>query len=311
MADARFLHKKGMKGERVIALDHLPFRVWVQYQLSADDFGVMRASASVLRADNPRLEREPLKRVVGAMGIVLASGLLQTFAHQGADYWWQTDWQDFQQIRYPRETVEPMPSLELLQTATLRTLKHFKMRADRSRNDFSVIAEMIQIPASAGARETQTLTPTQAPAIRALELPEESARETDEPVSAIAPAWSNGPRPSSALAGSHRGCFYAPAACARGICVPRWLGDSWRQQYGDDTDTADRDIATIVATALAELPPRGGIGDTPKEFWQAVWKAAHGTHAPRTGASHTKGNLTLDAARRVVQARLAQSGRAS
>jgi len=134
----------------------------------------------------------------------------------------------------------------------------------------------------------------------------ESAREGP------APAWTQTPsRRTSALVGGHRGCFdLTPTACARGLCVPNWLGQQWRQQYGDDLAGAERAIRAVVAAALAALPPVGPIGDEPKKFWPAVWRAAHGSQAPHHDA-RAKGQLTLDAARRVAHARMARSGRAS
>lgn len=163
VADARLLHKKGIHGERVIALGHLEFRVWVQYVLSADDYGVMRASATVLRADNLRLEREPFKRIVAAMLALEEIGLVQIFEHQGVKFWWQTDWQDFQSVRYPRDTVNPAPSAERLGDATVRTRDLFALREKPSRERLRNGSEIDQIPARAGGRETltQTQTPTQ------------------------------------------------------------------------------------------------------------------------------------------------------
>src|SRR6188768_3484339 len=95
----RLLHKRGSNGERVVGLGHLEHRVWVQYVLSADDYGVMRASVSVLRADNRKLEQEPTRRLEKAMAAVVDSSLVQTFTHQGVVYWWQADWQDFQMVQ--------------------------------------------------------------------------------------------------------------------------------------------------------------------------------------------------------------------
>lgn len=136
-------------------------------------------------------------------------------------------------------------------------------------------------------------------------LPEESARETK----ALAPVWNTGGR-SRGLSGGHLGC-YRSAACGRGICVPGWLGEEWQQQFGGDLHAADAEISQVITAALAVLPPVGPIGDVPKDFWRAVWKAAHGSHAPQSGSSYTKGNLTLDAARRFVQQRLRDKGLAS
>lgn len=134
---------------------------------------------------------------------------------------------------------------------------------------------------------------------------EESARETT-----VAPRWNREGR-SPSLAGNHHIRCYASPACARGVCVPGWLATEWRQQYGDDTAMADVEISEVITTALAALPPSGPIGDEPKPFWRAVWKAAHGSQAPASGAIKSKGQITLDAARRFVLSRMQANGAAS
>lgn len=160
MADGRILHRRGSFGDRIVRLDHLPFRVWCQYVLSADDYGVMRASASVVRADNPRLEQEPLRAIVRAMVTIEQSGLVQTFAHQSVTYWWQTDWQDFQGIRYPRDSVNPKPAPEVIATATPKTQRLFAVRSVSTPQDFGNGSEIDPHPAGAGGRQTLPLTQT-------------------------------------------------------------------------------------------------------------------------------------------------------
>jgi uncharacterized protein YdaU (DUF1376 family) len=127
------------------------------------------------------------------------------------------------------------------------------------------------------------------------------ARDDAEPV------WTN--RPSSrhgGLIGNHRGCFNGPggpAACARGLCVPNWLGQQWTQQYGDDRQRADREIAAFITAMVDGIPP-GPIGDLGKDFWPAAWKATHGSQAPRASMSRT--GDTVDAGKRFLAKRFAQ-----
>lgn len=301
MADGRILHKKGSHGERIIALDHLDFRVWVQYVLSADDYGVMRASASVLMADNPRLEREPVRRLERAMAAIVTSGLVQTFTHQGVTFWWQDDWQDFQGIRHPRGTVNPAPSQEAIQTATKKTRELFAQRPVIDREDFGKVSEKVQTPARAGGRETLTLTLTPTP--QGSGSSEESARETtamarrDSVPPVFAPPRG---RRGVSLAGSHLGCYPTPDACGRGVCVPAWLGREWLQQFADQAE-GERVIAAVVEATVRDLPD-GPIGDEPKVFWRAVWKAVHGSKASR-GGSRT--GDSVDAARAFMAERVA------
>lgn len=124
----RFLHPRLGHSDKINLLTDLQFRVWVQYQLSSDDFGVMRRSAVTLQADNDRLASRPRKIIDECMNKVIEVGLLQDFTHQGRIYVCQRDWQSFQKIEYPRPTFEPKPPPELLRTFDALTqdlfLKH-------------------------------------------------------------------------------------------------------------------------------------------------------------------------------------------
>jgi hypothetical protein len=87
------------------------------------------------------------------------------------------------------------------------------------------------------------------------------------------PVWSHRQR-GAPLVGNHAGCFDAPAACERGLCVPLKLGLQWRQQR-----VSESAIRLFVAATLGALPP-GPIGDDPFSFWRAAWSAHHGSRAP-------------------------------
>lgn len=296
MADARLLHKKGIHGERVIELDHLEFRVWVQYVLSADDYGVMRASATVLRADNIRLEREPFKRIVACMERLESCQLVQIFEHQGVKFWWQNDWQDFQGIRYPRDTVNPAPSPEKIATATPKTRALFALREkqprERLRGVTETVTETDPLPASAGGRQTHTLT-ANTPGSGSSEG---SLRETSGPLPASVPRLGAGSKVGG-LVGDHRRCASPAAeACARGLCVPAFLVDQWLRQFDPDgelPDVASADVKRFVRETLATLPA-GPIGDDPLAFWRAAWRARYGSKAPVERAPGRRGNTPVD-----------------
>lgn len=314
MGDARLIHKRGSHGDRIVALSHLDHRVWVQYVLSADDYGVMRASASVLRADNPRLEQEPMRVIEASMRRIVESTLVATFTHQAVLFWWQMDWQDFQQIRYPRDTVMPAPSPDLLAQATPATQDLFALRAKPSRHrsrkvsgtvpetfpEYSGnIPEMSPLPARAGGRET--LTPTLTPTLPGSGSSEKSARETIEPLAdpTVALVYAHPrPRQNHSLVGNHAGCYFAPDACAAGMCVPAWLGAQWTRQYRGDDARAEREIRLFVASSLVDLAP----GQDPKKFWQAAWTRHHGATVP-AAPMDGKGNASAAAMARVIAKR--------
>jgi hypothetical protein len=105
----RLFHARLGHSEKVSRLSDSEFRVWTQYQLSADDFGVMRAEAVQLQADNDALAKKPASQVQRAFDAVIDSKLLGVFKHQGRRYVYQRDWQTFQKVEYPRMTQNPKP----------------------------------------------------------------------------------------------------------------------------------------------------------------------------------------------------------
>lgn len=305
---ARLLHKRGSNGERVIGLDHLAHRVWIQYVLSADDYGVMRASVSVLRADNRKLEQEPLKRLERAMADVLSSTLVRAFTHQGTTYWWQDDWQDFQQVQYPKDTILPAPPDEVLTLATPLTKELFsvhelpsterkevlqRLRKDRKKSSVIIpdsFQENTQNSSASRARatrETQTHTQTQTDLGSADS--EEIPISTADDGRALEPAWGHRQRNRS-LVVNHPGCdSLAVAACARGFCVPKFFPPRWRQQLdpeAQDVAGTDAHIRRVVAFGLDKLPPGGAIGGTkPEKFWGDVWEEFHAANAPKSAGT--------------------------
>lgn len=94
------------------------------YKLAADDFGVLRFSASPLQAAATFLEKRPTKTILAALGRLRDVELVKAFTHQGAEYIFQPDWQTWQKITHPRQTKQPAPPVELCDahTAWLLTL---------------------------------------------------------------------------------------------------------------------------------------------------------------------------------------------
>ena len=90
-------------------LTDLEYRVWTQYLLSADDFGVMRFSPAKLKSDNYHLENRPARLLQRCLDALVKCGLIHTFEHQGKPYAFQHDWQAWQKVEYPRSTNNPRP----------------------------------------------------------------------------------------------------------------------------------------------------------------------------------------------------------
>src|SRR5436189_4853185 len=105
MPTYRLIEKSAGTGERITQLNHLGFRVWAQYQLSADDFGVCPAEAVKLQGENLALQREPARRIQDQIETLVTVGLCGTFNDGSRRYLFQFDWQDYQKIKHPSKTA--------------------------------------------------------------------------------------------------------------------------------------------------------------------------------------------------------------
>lgn len=167
MPDDRLLHKRAGHSEKVTTLTDFEFRVWIQYQWSADDFGVMRLSAVNLQADNDALAKKPIRMVQRAFERVVAVELVFAFEHQGRRYVHQRDWQDFQKVEYPKPTVNPLPPPDQIAACTDRTQGLFLAHpgGKRSRNGSGSfgnnspnLSQPVSDLAGAGSREEAMAT---------------------------------------------------------------------------------------------------------------------------------------------------------
>jgi hypothetical protein len=129
MPDDRLSHPRIGRSHKVSQLDHLEYRVWDQYRLSADDYGVMPESASLIRGANLALEREPEKRIQQALSRLVELELVHRFEHQGVRYVYSRNWQKHQKVRYPRETHYPRPPDDDVCKCEGRTAEMFLKRS--------------------------------------------------------------------------------------------------------------------------------------------------------------------------------------
>lgn len=132
MPDDRFLHRRQGYSAKLALLDHLAYRVWTQYVLCADDFGVMLESAAVIRGANIRLAQESEQDISAALDMIRSVGLTEDFDHQGQRFVCSLEWQDFQKIRLPRKTYLPLPPAEVLLKCSRKTIALFKKHSPGS-----------------------------------------------------------------------------------------------------------------------------------------------------------------------------------
>ena len=105
----RLFHPRLGHSVKVSSLSDLEYRVWTTYVLAADDFGVLRASPVAIQAASTALEQRPSRTMTKCLDRLITVGLVRTFTHQGERYLYQYDWQDFQKVRFPAWTMQPLP----------------------------------------------------------------------------------------------------------------------------------------------------------------------------------------------------------
>lgn len=163
MPDDRLLHRSATHSAKVSGLTDLEYRVWTTYILCADDFGVMRFTSAALRSSNDALEHKPTRILERSFQVLVDKGLIRLFEHQGKFFAYQTNWQDYQSVRYPRQSVHPIPPSDLIAGCTkaqqhlfsLKTRKDSAESPEKSGEVSRKSAESPQ-PARAGGREWLT-----------------------------------------------------------------------------------------------------------------------------------------------------------
>lgn len=123
MPDDRIISSRHGHGDRTSLLTDLEFRVWEQYQHSADDFGVMRMTFLQIQSDNLALAKRPKQVIQRALEELVTVKLVKPFLHQRQVFVCQLDWQDFQKKTYTKRTQLPLPPADILVLMTKATQK--------------------------------------------------------------------------------------------------------------------------------------------------------------------------------------------
>jgi hypothetical protein len=146
MPDHRLTPKREGFSDKITALDDLAYRIWQQYKLSADDYGVMPDLAASIMGGNRRLAKVQPRVIESKLQGFVECGLLHRFVHQGQGYLYSRVWQKHQKIRYPSETFHPAPPPEELAQCEKKTRELFAQRSANSSETESEDSKTISGP---------------------------------------------------------------------------------------------------------------------------------------------------------------------
>lgn len=255
MADYRLIHRNAASGDRSSSLSHLGFRVWVQYQLSADDYGICRAEASKLIGDNPALGKSaaPIQREIENLIAIRLAGV---FVDGRSRYLYQKDWQEWQRIDWPTQTSMPCIPLELFAELSPKTQKLF---AEKHPKRFQVLGP------HAGARNASATADANADA----DL-EGGLGETAGP-----PLTPRG-RPGLVVSPGAWGIKHA--GHTEGLCGWKCMFADQRAEFANGAGWVE-DAVTFWAKEVRAEYERTGRTPTgkPYDFWNARWEERHGS----------------------------------
>lgn len=155
MPQDRLRSPRAGHGRKTTSLSDFEYRVWDQYQLSADDFGVMPLSPLRIKADNDAIAERPDREVEAAIQRLVDVGLTMVFDHQGKQFICDPTWQDFQKIEYPRVTILPVPPAEILGKCTIKTRQFFRKHPGGTRKGSPKRVPKVPQTGSEGAPSTR------------------------------------------------------------------------------------------------------------------------------------------------------------
>lgn len=281
MANYRLIFRNASTGDRTSSLSHLGFRVWTQYQLSADDFGVCPALAAKFQGDNDALLAEPEKRIQAEIENLIAVNLCGVFTDGRRRYLYQHDWQDWQRLKHATSTALPPIPAELLEKCSPKTRRLFEEFHPKLQAELPPHARACVAPATAdapadalegGVGETGNHQP----------LPRR--------VSVVDRAGALGLVSPGAWQRQHA-THALRDLCCDWVCLPQAVHDEWVRRLtaaGTTPEQAAIDIRAWVADVKARWHASGQVpGDTIFDFWRNEWQRTWGSNrrppAPGSG----------------------------
>lgn len=272
------LHPRAGHSDKVSGVSDFEYRVWTQYMLSADDFGLMPCEAICLQADNRALAKKAVKVVQKALERLIAVELLKPYQDaQGRRYVCDPVWQKYQHIEYPKQSINPPPSADVLATLHHLTQELFRQCFGKKSARFRL--KDVESSPNVSREVDDGLT------LRAggrAETANANGKRLTAP--AIGPAF----RTDGAAAGMNPKDHLKHAACddTYSRCVPTAvhskLCDLLAPKHGGDRQAAGQVLKAWYPLVWATLAPNFVMGEAFK-FWQAQFDGAHATPQPVAG----------------------------
>lgn len=307
MAGQRLTHPAQSLSRKVTALSDFEYRVWEQTKLSADDFGVLPYSPLPLRADNLRLRNKATERqVADALTRLVTDRLLLPFDHQGETYLCAPAWQTWQMVAFPRKTVRPRPTPEVLAECDDATRYLFtihpggrklpKPKTGKLPEEFGRTSE--ELPKDFRPHEAHTPANADANAnASVVDVSEGGLGETahhpplPRRVSVVDRAGALGLVSPGAWQRQHA-THALRDLCCDWVCLPQAVYDECLRRLtaaGAPAEQAALDLRAWAADVKARWQASGEVpGDSIFDFWRHEWQRTWGSNrasaAPRPGA---------------------------
>jgi hypothetical protein len=273
MPQDRLRHQRAGHSQKLTALTDFEYRVWDQYQLSADDFGIMRYSPLPIQAGNDALSTRPGKLIQKALDRLLEVGLVKDYEHQGARYICDPVWQYYQKIEYPKQTINPPPPADVLADCHPLTAELFRQCFGRKSAKFLLKNVEDSSKSSREPSEDSSLTRARA---------HEEARANGS-------GQRQGPTGSGAMGGALPREHLKHVACdpTYSRCVPQAVHDklatALAPKYAGDRQAAKDALQAWYPTVWQTLADDFVMPDAFR-FWQARFDAQFATKDATPGA---------------------------